>query len=95
MCLSGLIGIRLLPDWCWCRPACHRYFGNDRDRRSAAHESFESRPSLGAFQPRGEMAGLLVDAGDDLAAVATNEVAGNAQRLRRLGRELCGETKRQ
>lgn len=64
-------------------------------RCSAAHEGFEGGPGLGAFQPRGEIAGLLVDAGDNLAAIAADEIAGDAQRLRRLGRELCSQAKRQ
>jgi hypothetical protein len=64
-------------------------------RRSAAHEGFEGGPGLGAFQPRGEIAGLLVDTGDDLATITTNEIAGDAQRLRRFGRKLCSQAKRQ
>ncbi len=54
----------------------------------ATHEGLEGRAGLGAFQARGEMLGFFVDAREDLGAVATDEIAGDAQGFRRLGGEI-------
>ena len=45
---------------------------------------------LVGFQPLAEMLAFLADAGDEFVARAAHQVAGDLQRLRRLGRDLAG-----
>ena len=60
----------------------------------AAHEGLKGRTRLGALQLRRKVLGFLVDTRKNVAAVATDEVAGDAKRLRRLLGKTGGKRQR-